>query len=234
MNSAVVNRPIRALVWPILRDHGFTAFTSRSAWRQHESGVDVVNFQSFNRYLADSVGCSTFSFAVNLGISLACVPDDGPPPTRAGVACPEEYACHIRRRLHSTLSTLPRYPDIWLVNEDQAECEATVQATALELVETALPWFDAFRDPRAVYALLLDEREPPDALTQLPGAPGSPIRNIVSGYVALKLGQEEQAASHLRHALAKLRAFDAQQPRGRTARPSIVPEYLQTTVDGFD
>ena len=234
MNSTTVNRHIRGVVWPILRDHKFTTFTARSAWRRHELGVDVVNFQSFNRYLADAVGCSTFSFAVNLGISLACIPADHTVPTRAGVACPEEYACHIRRRVNSTLPTLPQHPDIWLVSDDEAQCEATVQASALELVETALPWFDAFRDPAAVYGMMREERQPPDALTQLPGAFGSPIRNIVTGYVALRVGEREQAELHLRQALAKLRAFDAQTPRSRTARRSMVPEHLQATVDGFD
>ena len=234
MNSTAVNRHIRAFVWPILRDHKFSAFTSRSAWRQHESGVDVVNFQSFNRSLADAIGCSTFSFAINLGVSLACVPSDHPPAIRGGAACPEEYACHLRRRVHSTLPTLPQYPDIWPVNDDEAECEATVQAAALELVDTALPWFDAFRDSSAVYRMLRDEDQPPDPLTQLPGNPGSPIRNIVTGYVALNLGEQEQAASHLREALAKLRAFEAQLPRGRTPRPSMVPPSLQATVEGFD
>ncbi len=234
MNSTAVNRRIRALVWPILRDHGFEAFTARSAWRQHDAGIGVVNFQSFNRYHADVIGCSTYSFAVNLGVFVAGVPSDHPLPTRGGMPCPEEYACHIRRRLHSSLPTLPSYPDVWLMGEDDAESEATVQAATLVLVETALPWFEAFRDRRAVLEMLRDERSPPDELTNLAGNTDSPTRHIVAGYLALTIGADEQGATHLRQALAKLRAFDAQNASLRSGMRSIVPQHLQATVDGLD
>jgi hypothetical protein len=148
--------------------------------------------------------------------------------------CPEEYACPIRRRLHSSIPALSQHPDIWLMTEDDAESEATVQAAALALLETALPWFEALSDRRVVLEMLRDERSAPDELTDLAGNSDSPRRNIVAGYLALNLGAEEQAAAHLRRALTKLRAFDAQQPRSRSRTRSLVPRHLQATVDRFD
>ncbi|HSB16298.1 MAG TPA: hypothetical protein VLE22_17720, partial [Bryobacteraceae bacterium] len=68
MDSRVVNKLIRSEVWPLLRDHGFSRFESRTAFCYRGPFINVVNFQSFNAYLAVGVGCTTFSFGLNLGV----------------------------------------------------------------------------------------------------------------------------------------------------------------------
>lgn len=68
MDSRDVTREIRRQVWPVLRDEGFDSFTGRFAWRYVESAVDVLNFQSFSASVADGVGCTPFSFGLNLGV----------------------------------------------------------------------------------------------------------------------------------------------------------------------
>jgi hypothetical protein len=85
---------------------GFDSFTGRSAWRYVGDDVDVVTFQSFGGMLADSVGCTSFSFQVNLGLWR---PEDawGPPRTRdsEGRLRPQEYECEPHRRtLEKSLS----------------------------------------------------------------------------------------------------------------------------------
>ena len=79
--------------------------------------IDVVNFQSFNRYNADVMGCTTFSFALNLGVYLTDVLSDYPLPLRKGEPRPEEYHCHIRRRLYPPRPILSRAEDIWAIDE---------------------------------------------------------------------------------------------------------------------
>jgi len=68
MDNRKVTRAIGRVVWPALREVGFDSFTGRSAWRYAGKDVDVVNLQSFGGMLADSVGCTSFSFQVNLGV----------------------------------------------------------------------------------------------------------------------------------------------------------------------
>jgi Domain of unknown function (DUF4304) len=101
-----VTREIRRLVWPALRQAGFTAFTGRSAWRYVARDIDVVNFQSFAASLADAVGCTTFSFGVNLGVWLA---EDAPHGLKLqrdsdGRLRPEEYQCAQRLHLEKSLA----------------------------------------------------------------------------------------------------------------------------------
>jgi hypothetical protein len=104
-----VTREIRRLVWPALREQCFEAFTGRTAWRCVGDDIDVVNFRSFSASLADSLGCTTFSFAVNLGVWLAGdeVAEGLKPKLkrdRAGRLRPEEYQCAHRGQLAKSLA----------------------------------------------------------------------------------------------------------------------------------
>jgi Domain of unknown function (DUF4304) len=107
VDSRDVTKEIRHVVWPELREHGFEAFTGRTAWRYVRDAVDVVNVQSFGASIADAVGCTTFSFSVNLGVWL---PHDAltraPKRDPKGRLRPSEYQCepHRRRRLTKSLS----------------------------------------------------------------------------------------------------------------------------------
>jgi hypothetical protein len=68
MDAKVVSGELRYVVRPLLKDLGFTKFTGRNAWRFTECATSVVNFQSFSAYVAEGVGCTTFSFGLNLGV----------------------------------------------------------------------------------------------------------------------------------------------------------------------
>ena len=109
MDARDVTRAIRQIAWPALRDVRFSAFTGRTAWRYVGADVDVVNFQSFSASLADSIGCTTFSFALNLGVWLAEdeVPKEFKPKLKRdgdGQLRPEEYQCPHRRQLEKSLA----------------------------------------------------------------------------------------------------------------------------------
>lgn len=104
MDSKTVNREIRASIWPALKAAGFSSFSARTAWRYEKDQVEVVNFQSFNRYNADVLDVTTFSFAVNLGTYLLYVPPQWPPKVKAGRLIPIESECHFRGRLARTIS----------------------------------------------------------------------------------------------------------------------------------
>ena len=100
MDAREVTREIRRLVWPALREEGFEAFTGRTTWRYASDDIDVVNFQSFSASVADSIGCTTFSFAVNLGVWLPPDAWEGLELKRdaEGRLRPEEYQCEPHRR----------------------------------------------------------------------------------------------------------------------------------------
>ena len=234
MDATVVNRTLRAVVRPILKDQGFRVSTARSAWRHREGLIDVVNFQSFNRYNADVLGCTPFSFAINLGVYLRDVPSDYPLPVRVDQPAPEEYHCHIRRRLKPLRPILPKAADVWVIEETGSNLEDAVQGAAFELLGTGVKWFEAFSDTARVLSVLQDALPSPDDMTRLPGLPDSPARNTAIGYLARALGQTGAAARYLHRALHQLRAMDSQHSAMRLKMPKMVPRHLEEAVAAMD
>lgn len=230
MNSAVVNRAIRSLVWPVLKDRGFSSFTSRTAWRDRETFVDVVNFQSCNWYHAGVMGCTTFSFAINLGIHFNCVPSDYPPASRNGRPRPAEHQCHIRRRLYPQSPSLPDARNIWMVDPGGTNTEETVASAAMEVADMSDTWFPVFASEAVALAILQGPGGFPDDETMLPGGPDAPARNVTVGYLALALGDSATAAEFLGRALEQYQAFDAQNATISRHFDRMTPTHLEKAV----
>lgn len=198
MDSRAVNKEIRRSIWSALRDLGFSAFSSRTAWRYAGQQIEVINFQSFNRYKADVLGITTFSFAVNLGSYLSYIPPQWPPKVKDGKQVPEESSCHFRGRLSRKISQSHKYTDIWLVEDDGRNLGWCIRDVQQQL-PLAMQWFERLRDKNEVLRILLKDSEQMGSLWGF-GKNPSPIRSYLSGYVALSLGQREIAQSKLKEA----------------------------------
>ena len=104
IDSKAVSKAIRTTVWLKLKTVGFTKFTTRTAWR-FGSALHVVNFQSFNSYNAKILGCTTMSFAVNLGLHFDFKPKGGGTEYFAPDNPPNEAQCLFRKPLGAPSAT---------------------------------------------------------------------------------------------------------------------------------
>ncbi len=204
MDSRDVNRELRRRIRPQLREAGFSRFTARTAWRYDDLGIDVVNFQSFNSHLAESISCTTYSFSLNLGRYLHAVPGAvGPRPPRQkdGDLLPAEYECHFRGRLHRGFvqPELERR-DTWYIDPEGRYLEPAMDDVSECLHSEGWAWFGRLHDPEEVLAILLGREAETDRLWG-PGANPSPGRSLVTGYVARASGNHQLAAEKLREAL---------------------------------
>lgn len=220
MDSKGVDAVLREVFWPALKAHGFARRTGRTAWRDQGACLGVANVQSFNSYLAEGLGATTFSFCVNLGVFYPAIEDRLPlgpgdfDPTR-----PAESRCHARRHLTKGFAQPPRparsglrlwrrgasrdpwrdRPDVWLVLPDGSNVrEAVADATERVLAE-GLPWLDALADPREA---LRRFREVPDAAVPFGGVTefyggslGSPMRLKAIAGIAAGIGDMDELAS---------------------------------------
>lgn len=199
MDSSFVSRIIRKITWPIVREQGFTDLTSRTARRDCDDRIEIVNFQSFNSYLAQGIGCTTFSFALNLGIFFRRIPRPRPiklqqesKPFR-----PEEYHCHFRRKLMKTsnIDALKRL-DVWSVEPDGSNAEDLVLDATFKIQRDALPWFERYRNLDFVLETLNTDKNPSDG-TWGYGTLASPNRRLITGYVHLMRGETGPAIEFL-------------------------------------
>ena len=234
MNGSLVNREIRSIVHPALRASGFSAFSPRTTWRHRPDRIDIVNFQSFNSYLASSVGCTTYSFALNLSVYLLDIPDHGKPlKMKEGLPLPDEWLGHLRLHPHRTLEQheLARR-DIWFIDPEGTYTRAAVEDARDVIVEKGIPWFERWTDDGAVLAAL---RQPEPVLpdgTELPGSADSPARNLMVGYVARRNGDLALARQYLSRALEQFEAIDQKNENLELRRPmtSMTPPNLRQHI----
>lgn len=148
MDSKAVNKLIRSEIWPLLRDQGFSKFESRTAFRYRGSFINVVNFQSFNSYLAAGVGCTTFSFGLNLGVYVLgsagehILKRDG-----SGLLLPREYECSFRASLkkRTPVDGFAR-EDIFYIDPAGHSAAPCFHEVRHLLTEVAPQWFETLND----------------------------------------------------------------------------------------
>jgi len=234
MDSKRVNQEIRAVVRPALKARGFSVFTERTAWRHAPGRIHVVNFQSFNDYLATGVGCTTFSFALNLGQWLTCVPpDDSRIASRKGLLAPQEYHCHLRLHPHRSIDQreLERR-DIWYIDANGSYLASAVKDARDVILGAGLAWFDRWSSDAAVDALLRESASVATDGTDVGGGLGSPARDAVHGYLLRSMGRIDEARGKLSSALERLRAIEAsvRSPRAKAA-PSAFGRLAADVAD---
>jgi hypothetical protein len=201
MDGSVVDNEIRSVIRPRLQAAGFTKFTARTAWRYAHARIDVVNFQSFSSYLANSSGCTTYSFCVRLGCSFDAIPRGEGVKRKGEHLRPEEYECHFRRPLQKTINqpNLQR-KDIWYVDPSGQNLKIVIGDSEEAILKVGLPWFNRFADLNEVLRTLQEEPESNEGASGF-GAESSPLRHFMTGYVAKALGKTPLALEHLEKAV---------------------------------
>ncbi|MBY0273415.1 MAG: DUF4304 domain-containing protein [Alphaproteobacteria bacterium] len=193
MDSKSVNKEIRKHIWPVLKENGFSEFSTRSSWRYKGNRINVVNFQSFNSYSADISKCTTFSFIINLGIYLSYIPDYPEMKKKHDKLAPDEAACHLRRTLEKNLlqKEMPR-KNIWYVDPSGLNLNEVIENGLKVILEKGFPWFDEFNDNEAVIKVLKQGIESEGGTFGFGNNP-SPKRFLLLGFTASELGDAETA-----------------------------------------
>ena len=180
MTGAAVGKVVKAVIRPLLEDHGFTKFTERKAWRSGTATVDVVDVRSFTRYIADGVGCTSYSFSVSLGCHYLCTGSD--------LARPQYYQTTFRAGLGKGLrqpffrpyggDRVTDRADVWFVLADGSNLVECVDDARSQLATSGLTLLDRWREPENAFHDLLNQRSTDVGFNapgiRMPGAPDSP------------------------------------------------------------
>jgi hypothetical protein len=99
-----LDRALRATLWPAVKAHGFSARTSRVAWRYEGDNVDVVELQTVGQN-AEAVGCPSLSLSVYVATYPHFLSRNGGVPTRDGRLRPHYWHCDpFNQSLHKTIA----------------------------------------------------------------------------------------------------------------------------------
>jgi hypothetical protein len=220
IDSKDVDRALRAILWPRLKSEGFDRRTGRTTWRDRPGCVHTVNIQSFNSYLAEAIGSTTFSFSVNLGVYYAAIA--GHSTSGSFVkdwSRPAESRCQARYHLAKGISqpnlpstkrwfdpraARPLYgswedrPDVWYVTADGTNVDEVVTDARDRIVAIGLPWLERLSDLGEARRAFLED--PSTNHTRgivaegFGGAIGSPARWLAVGALSIALGDADGLA----------------------------------------
>jgi hypothetical protein len=180
MDGKRVDQAVREHIRPLLRSAGFHSFTGRRAWRSNDDTIDHVVVGSLGSYIADGVGCTTFSFGIEAAVFYACAEE-------IATTRPKEYHCTFRFILGKSLrqpffhpygKAGPDRPDIWYVLPDGSNLDDCIADAAKALQNQGLPLMERFTEPHQAYRALLTQRSSvvgyDNPQVWMPGNPGSP------------------------------------------------------------
>ncbi len=159
---------------------GFTEFTARKAWRETEHTVDHVTFRSYSAYNAGVLGCTSYSFTVEVGVFYKCIKPDLDRRV-------EDYDCEFRAFIGKNIvqdffrtewGPARDAPEVWYLLPDGSNLSSVVEGACALLVRDGLPFLDRYHDPALASKGLMTERWTDVAFDRLgvmmPGNPDSP------------------------------------------------------------
>jgi len=193
MDSKIVTKEINSCIKPLLKKNGFDKWTGRTYWRYHADRIDILDFQSFNSYNAEVIGCTTFSFSINLSCFLRYIPSETEIKSKDSLLRPIESQGHFRRRLKKgIIQTELETKDIWFVDNHRANLINVMIDCGNQIEKIGLNWFDQFGSKENVLSILINDSMDMDGTWGF-GNPDSPNRNLYTAYTALELGKFEMA-----------------------------------------
>ena len=92
IDAKILNRALRATLWPALRSHGFTERTERVAWRYAGGDIDVVELQAVGQH-AEAIGCPPLSLSVFIAAYPRFLERNDRIPVREGRLRPHYWDC---------------------------------------------------------------------------------------------------------------------------------------------
>jgi len=198
MESKDVTKEINKIIRPLLKEKGFNFYTGRTYWRQQSDRIDILNFQSFNSYNASVMGCTTFSFCVNLSTLLNYVPSDTTIKEKTEIKTPSEAQGHFRSRVLKGIKQIEfQGKDLWYIDENGRNLKEVILDCKSQIQEKGLSWFNKFDTKEKVFQILNEDEMDMDGTWGF-GNKNSPNRNRLLAYTAIELGSYNFAIEKLK------------------------------------
>lgn len=162
ITSGDINKILRRVVVPTLRELGFTKFKGRVAWRYLDDSVWVFHTRAVGSYFSLVTGFPPASLTAELGIFYLDFPNT--PSVEAdddGLPIPKDVHCHTRYGLDNIADQIAvrsqsmseierRRRDIWWVEPDGSNAVAVVEDIRQSILEYGVPLLQMPYNARSV------------------------------------------------------------------------------------
>lgn len=152
VDTSEINKVIRKILFPTLKDNGFSKVNLRKSWGYHDQCIWAFHLQTGSDYSSQLKGISAL-----LGIYYDFIPESLLPKIdKDEKLIPEEWRCHVRNVLcvanldQSRFRKLLHYPSkanqetAWWIEPDGSNLAESIEDIKLAFLTQGLQWFDNF------------------------------------------------------------------------------------------
>jgi hypothetical protein len=171
IGSPDIDKHIRKIISPILRNNGFEKVKTRNNWAYRNKCIWIFNIRAAGNYFSYVTGFPPMSLTAWLGIVYTFIPT--PPKIKRdkdGFMLPPEYAGHMRYTLKNHDWDLQirsgleneaerKRNDIWWIEPNGSNVEIMVHDLAESLKMTGIPWFLEMSDLENALRITETERD---------------------------------------------------------------------------
>lgn len=201
MNSKEVTKEINSKIRPVLKENGFSRNSGRTYWRYCEDRIDIINFQSFNGYHSEVMGCTTFSYSINLSIFLNFIPEKDKMKEKNGLKRPHEANGHFRRQLKKSIVQPELSIDtVWAVDDLGNNLSECINDSKKQIMNLGFDWYERFNSKEKILHILLNDEVDMENTWGF-GNFDSASRNELIAYTAIELNQTKLAQKKLNELL---------------------------------
>jgi hypothetical protein len=168
-----IDKALRRVVSPVLRDCGFESVSARKSWAWRPDCVWNLTVRGVGACFSGGTGWPSASLTVWIGVYYPFIPFPGhtqPTTDRQGRLVPSEGVGHFRSHLERVLDqrsytealALPQERarrDIWWVSDSNEDLLPVVADIALAVTEQARPWFERRTDLGEAFRILQAEHD---------------------------------------------------------------------------
>ncbi len=160
IGSPGINKVIRRIISPVLRENGFSKVNTRNNWGWHDHCIWVLDIRAVGKYFSDVSGWPPMSISIHLGIYYDFIPEVFSEQITIkqddkGGLIPKEYECHSRATLLCTLNQSHytkvlgnpadrKREDIWWVEPDGSNIEEVVNNIKDSFLSGKVKWFEPY------------------------------------------------------------------------------------------
>jgi hypothetical protein len=171
IGSPEIDKHIRKIISPILRNNGFSKVKTRNNWAYQEKCILIFNVKAVGNYFSQSTRFPPMSLTAWLGVFYTFIPLQFKIKTdKDGLLLPPEYCGHMRYTLKNHDWNLQirsgleneaerKRNDIWWIEPDGSNAEIMVRDLAESLKITGIPWFIDMSDLEKAFCVIEMERD---------------------------------------------------------------------------
>jgi hypothetical protein len=171
IGSPEINKVIRRILSPALRETGFMHVQTRNNWAWYDDVIWVLNIRAVGHYFSRVTGWPPMSVCVWIGTFYTFFPLVSEiKHDRQGRLLPAEWLCQMRGHLSCTLDQadlkerLTTWPekkrnDIWGIEPDGSNLEAVIGNIKMVYVVEGPKWFEQMSDLRQAFQMIEQERD---------------------------------------------------------------------------